>query len=162
MATWILIFCSVCSSLSFIRARTHLLRMDDQMCVLRGSTCLEPAVLRGHGQLAELRNKNLQVSMYCFSMIRSDAHLFLPNTVYIYFLVSPGVVQHFLVKMSFCNRFQPTFFMSASFFKVVKLWLELCHKCTSFVMIWAKPCQCQAWGGFQRHTIAWQPSSDQL
>jgi hypothetical protein len=118
MATLILIFCSVCFSLSFIRARTHLLRMDDQMCVLRGSTCLEPAVLRGHGQLAELCNKNLQVSMYCFSMIRSDAHLFLPNTVYIYFLVSPGVVQHFLVKMSFCNRFQPTFFMSASCFKV--------------------------------------------
>ena len=72
MATWILIFCSVCSSLSFIRARTHLLRMEDEMCLLRGSTCQESAVLRGLGQLC---NKNLQVSMYCFTMIRTDAIL---------------------------------------------------------------------------------------
>jgi hypothetical protein len=74
MATWILIFCSVCSSsLSFIRARTHLLSMEDEMCVLRGSTCLESDALREHGQLAELCNKNLQVRMYCFCLVRSDA-----------------------------------------------------------------------------------------
>ena len=49
------------------------MRMEDEMCVLRGSTCLESAALRRHGPLAELCNKNLQVRMYCFCLIRSDA-----------------------------------------------------------------------------------------